>query len=281
MLEPMKVPSAGQTESRNCDAHGAYESRHMLGRIWSQCPKCADERQRADEAKAQADAEIRRENAISMIMRRSGIPKRFARHTLDGFTAADEKQERVLKICRAYANRFSDRLANGGGLVMCGRPGTGKTHLACAIANHIAGEGRRSVFASVMEAVRRVKETWSRDREETETEAIASFLKPDLLILDEVGVQFGSEAEKIILFEIINGRYNEMRPTILISNLPLAELGTYLGERVIDRMKEGGGAVLAFDWESKRESIKGQMPPADPVDWERTYDRLTNESVFG
>ena len=75
---------------------------------------------------------------------------------------------------------------------------------------------------------------------------------PDLLILDEVGVQFGSDAEKLILFEIINTRYQDMKPTILISNLTLVELGKYIGERVVDRMREGGGAILSFDWDSYR-----------------------------
>ena len=48
---------------------------------------------------------------------------------------------------------------------------------------------------------------------------VAGFIRPDLLILDEVGVQFGSETEKMILFEIINGRYEQLKPTIVISNL--------------------------------------------------------------
>ena len=47
---------------------------------------------------------------------------------------------------------------------------------------------------------------------------VAGFIRPDLLILDEVGVQFGSETEKMILFEIINGRYEQLKPTIVISN---------------------------------------------------------------
>ena len=43
-----------------------------------------------------------------------------------------------------------------------------------------------------------------------------------------------------------------MRPTILISNLTEEELGKYIGDRIIDRMKEGQGAVIKFDWESYR-----------------------------
>ncbi|NHX33749.1 ATP-binding protein, partial [Escherichia coli] len=81
---------------------------------------------------------------------------------------------------------------------------------------------------------------------------IRIYTNPDLLIIDEVGVQFGSEAEKLILFEIINTRYERMKPTILISNQTREELGAFIGERVIDRMSDGGGCTLAFTWDSYR-----------------------------
>ena len=75
--------------------------------------------------------------------------------------------------------------------------------------------------------------------------------QPDLLILDEIGVQIGSEHEKLLLFDVLNGRYQQCRPTILISNLSGSDLEAYLGQRVMDRYRECG-AVLAFDWNSYR-----------------------------
>ena len=74
---------------------------------------------------------------------------------------------------------------------------------------------------------------------------------PGLLIIDEIGVQYGTDSERNILFEVINDRYEDMLPTIMISNLPLNELAPLLGERVVDRMLEGG-AVLSFNWPSYR-----------------------------
>lgn len=280
MSELTKLTLTGSevtTQTRNCAKHGDYQARNLMRNLWTPCPVCGEEQRKESERQAQQEAERNRQRSIDMILGRSGIPARFADRTLDGFKAETPEQERVLKICKAYAERFDERLANGGGLVLCGKPGTGKTHLACGIANHIAKSGRTSLFLSVMEAVRRVKQTWGRKDGETESEVIAKMLKPDLLILDEVGVQFGSETEKLILFEIINGRYSEMRPTIIISNLAREELGAYLGERVIDRMSEGGGATLAFTWESKRAEIKSMYEPAAPVDWEYLHRRLLSE----
>lgn len=282
MSEPKKVQLTGcETQAEHCEKHGAYQAQLLMGRYKSRCPLCEKESVDAQIKEAQRAAERNRQNAIGMILGRSGIPPRFQGRDFNSYRPADEKQARVLKVCKAYADKFDDRLANGGGLVLCGLPGTGKTHLACAIANQIAYQGRTSSFVSVMQAVRKVKQTYSRDSNESESDAIASFFKPDLLILDEVGVQFGSETEKLILFEIINGRYEQMRPTILISNLTAQELGAFIGERAIDRMREGGGAVLAFDWESKRAQVKVEPREVGEVDWEQVQDRLYAEKSRG
>ncbi|MBL1506063.1 ATP-binding protein, partial [Klebsiella pneumoniae] len=87
-----------------------------------------------------------------------------------------------------------------------------------------------------------------------EEDVIRFFTKPDLLIIDEVGIQFGSKAEEMIMFEIINTRYERLKPTILISNLPKDELTQFIGERVIDRMNDGGGCTISFTWDSYREN---------------------------
>lgn len=198
----------------------------------------------------------RQQAALKAVVYHSGIPPRFRSKTFDGFEPADEKQAKVLRVCQAYARRFDERLAAGGGMIMCGQVGTGKTHLACAIGNHLLEAGRSVLFISVLAAARRVKATYNKSSTETEQQVIDRFCEPDLLILDEVGVQFGSDTEKLIVFEIINGRYERVKPTILLSNLPEAELGAFIGDRVLDRLREGGGVVLPFDWESRRKDIK-------------------------
>ena len=73
-----------------------------------------------------------------------------------------------------------------------------------------------------------------------------------MLILDEVGVQFGSETEENLLFDIINTRYEDRKPTILISNLDGAGVKKYLGERAFDRIREDGGKLIPFTWSSYR-----------------------------
>jgi DNA replication protein DnaC len=53
------------------------------------------------------------------------------------------------------------------------------------------------------------------------------------------------------MFDVINRRYRDLHPTILLSNLDRDGLRAYLGERSFDRLREGG-IVVPFDWESYR-----------------------------
>ena len=65
-------------------------------------------------------------------------------------------------------------------------------------------------------------------------------------------VQFGSDAEKLLLFDVLNERYERRKPTLMLSNLTAQEVAAYLGERVMDRLREDGGEVVVFDWASHR-----------------------------
>jgi DNA replication protein DnaC len=241
-----------QTEERKCEIHGAYKTT-MTPAGWTSCSKCRDER----EAKAAKD-ELERQQAVDRLARaerllkRAAIPPRFADRRLSNYVPQCEGAKRAFSQAASYAENFPEALTTGASLIMCGGVGTGKTHLAVGIAHAVLEMGRPAVFSSVMGAVRAVKETYRRDTEISERDAIDSFILPDLLILDEVGVQFGSDTEKLILFEIINGRYEALKPTILISNLAKDALAQFIGERVFDRLREGGGKLIAFDWPSYR-----------------------------
>lgn len=244
-----------------CARHGEFEQwqRFTLPgdvkrlAIKTECPVCLLERlEDLRKQRAADDAHIRELN-IQRMMIALGTPARFADSTLDNYQPVNAEAERCLKVCKAYAAKWPERLKQGGGLVMCGKPGTGKNHLALAIARQVIHQYMSTVrFTTALKIARHFKSTWSKGSMVTEDDVIQEYTSPHLLIIDEVGVQFGSEAEKLIMFEIINTRYERMRPTILISNQTRKELAAFIGERVIDRMSDGGGCTLAFTWDSYR-----------------------------
>ena len=242
---------------RECKTHGEYIAKvirmpFQIEPLFSRCPKCEEESESRRKREAELQAVSDRAMRLRSLHSRSGVPARFQSATIDGYADTVPGQKRVREACRRYIDGFEQAKAKGASIVMCGRPGTGKTHLACAIANAVIDQYLASAeFYTVLNAIRSIKDTYRKDSDRSETQAIDALLEPSLLVLDEIGIQVGSEHEKMLIFEIINERYQNCRPTILISNLSADELTAYLGERVMDRFRECGG-ILAFDWQSHR-----------------------------
>jgi len=245
-----------ETHGEHCRIHGSYIATKMPNGKWSDCPDCIEEEkdlQRQAEQRARAG----QANAGRLEKLREGslIPRRFQSRTLEGFKT-DSRRDKAfaLTACQRYVERFDERLEQGGGMVLTGSVGAGKSHLAYAIGNALLERGHRVMGIDVYELIDLIKErAFSREKGASEREAIKAFVAGlDLLILDEIGAQLGTEWERLMLFKIINERYKAQLPTILISNIDAGALSDYLGERILDRMTEGGGMTLTLDWESYR-----------------------------
>lgn len=236
-----------------CDSHGEYSSKNYIKDIWTPCPACYEDKQKKEDEKYWLKM---REETLESWKRKignAGIPLRFQEKKFSNFTAASKEEELALEFGKHFAKNFIESRATGQSLIFHGKPGTGKTHLSCAIGMHVMHFHKLNVmFCTTYDAISSIKETWSKNSELNERQALERLVYPDLLILDEVGVQFGSESENLILFNILNKRYELRKPCILITNLDLDDLKKYLGDRLWDRFKEDNGEVVGFRWESKR-----------------------------
>lgn len=245
-------------EPASCDEHGPYASITSRNSATpSGCPECAEaarlERERAEQQATMARiAAERLERKLGSAM----IPKRFQGKTFADYVATSAGQRKNLKACQQYAKQFRENQEAGRCLLLLGKPGTGKTHLANAIAGHVIVNGNATaVYRTVAGILQHVKGSYDSRSEYTEAQAFESLIQPNLLIIDEVGATKPTEFEQATLFNIINGRYEEQRPTIVVSNLMPEELPAVLGERCVDRLREGGGIGLVFDWESARKGV--------------------------
>jgi DNA replication protein DnaC len=244
-----------------CEKHGAFVSKTLTVRsgYWSSCPTCrAEERKREEEARRQYQEREKREDRdrfIASLVRAACIPDRFFLKTLADYKTTTEGERVALSVANNYVEEFADHLAAARCMVFCGSPGTGKTHLACAIAKSLAQSGRPTRYFTVQELIRSLRATWGRptpEASETEAGLLRRLRALELLVLDEVGVQFGTEAERTQLTEVIDLRYRDMKPTLVVSNCEREELKKYLGDRIVDRLRENGGKFVIFDWPSRR-----------------------------
>ncbi len=185
--------------------------------------------------------------SVEEFLRAANVPKRFKSKRLSDFRKEEPGQQEVLNA----ANWFLAHGEGSTGLLLLGGVGTGKTHLACAVLRCWIEQSRSGLFKDCFDLLQDIKATWGKTAVESEQGVLSQFNRLSLLVVDEVGVQFGSQTERLLLTRLINRRYGAMRPTILVSNLPLSEFEEVVGERVVDRFREGG-KVLAFDWESQR-----------------------------
>jgi DNA replication protein DnaC len=218
----------------NCFHHGAYAGpigRHGL----AVCPTC----------QAAEDAQL-----VDERMAASGLRGRFRDCSFDNFLCTHPNQAKAVATCREFIANVKPNVWGGPWLI--GPPGTGKTHLGAATAIYSIRQRRAAAAVmSAREIVRRLRATWRKDSPETEDQVIDHLGGVPLLVLDEVGVGSGTDAEMTQLFDIVNRRYELQRPVLLLSNLPVSDLRGALGDRAFDRLREGA-KVLVCDWPSYR-----------------------------
>ncbi|CAB4135039.1 DnaC DNA replication protein [uncultured Caudovirales phage] len=239
----------------DCHKHGKYMAQvfTILGKkIASPCPSCKSQGDEAAQSRQKAIEQESTRLRQETLLGQSGIPLRFKTKTFDNYEANTEEQAKALRITRAYVQDWDKIRERGTCLIITGKVGTGKTHLACAIASEVIGRGASARFIAVIDALRLVKSSYDRSSTSSEGDAIAELVKPRLLILDEVGAELGSDHSKTILFDVINKRYENIKPTIILTNLDAASLREYVGERIVDRLREGGGKMVSLDWASHR-----------------------------
>lgn len=244
-------------KSAMCEKHGEYASTGTTLSIlskdrtfWSSCPTCAREQREEEEKRRVAEDEANRQRRMEQRLQQSGIPLRFRDRTFENYVADTEGKRYALKVATDFAADFADHKRDGTMAVFSGKPGTGKSHLAIAIAMSVMASGT-AMYLNALDLVRMVRDTWRRDSEMTESAILHELSTVSLLVIDEIGVQYGTEGEQVILFDVLNRRYRDLMPTILLTNLGAKGMKEFLGERSFDRLREGG-IWVAFDWESHR-----------------------------
>ena len=173
----------------------------------------------------------------------SGVPLRYRE---EGWapTAAEEWRCPYSKARKVVRNK--------GILSLVGGRGTGKTRLAIEVARRISAKGTKYVTA--MDVFLRLQACYRKSAEETELSILKELGSARVLILDEVQERGNTEWEDRILTHLIDKRYGNMLPTIVIANLKPEELKDRLGPSIMDRMHAAGGLLEITGTSHRRKS---------------------------
>jgi DNA replication protein DnaC len=189
----------------------------------------------------------RQQTRVQRITRRARFP--FLK-TVDDFNFTYQSTVKLQLLGSALSPDF---VTEGRCLVLMGKPGRGKTHLAIAIAYRAIQNGFDALFVTAAELIDDLSGAFRQGRLAM---GLTRYANPDVLVVDEVGyLTYGTDAANI-LFHVVNARHLRRRAMIFTTNKPLDDWGSVLHDEdlahaIVDRVLERG-RILKLDGPSIR-----------------------------
>lgn len=190
------------------------------------------------------------ERALNSILGRSGILPLHQGCTVENYVVASNEQVIARDFTYNYIQNFDNN--QGTCFVFSGDTGTGKNHLSAAMCNSLMSQGKTCLVITVTELMIKMRNCYGEKPKYTEDEFLKQLVSFDLLILDEIGLQKGSDHEKIILNQVIDQRIGHLKPIGILTNLDYQDTLNLLGERIFDRLKSNNSQWIKFNWGSYR-----------------------------
>lgn len=128
--------------------------------------------------------------------------------------------------------------------LLIGIRGCGKTQLAVGLMKHAAHNGLSPLYCTAARIGIELRSAFTKDGSgTTEKSILKKYTLPRVLVIDEFGKSNESGYQDVVMFELLNQRYNEMKDTFLLSNHSSTELVTQLGASLVSRVQECGIVV--------------------------------------
>ncbi len=153
---------------------------------------------------------------------------------------ARTRMNTYLTYCKNYAEDFS---GDSGNIIMCGDTGLGKTHLSLSVAGEVAKKGYSVIYGSAQNILSNIEnEKFGRSLALGAEQAIHDC---DLLIIDDLGAEFSTQFTVSAVYNILNTRLMQSKPTIISTNMSMLEIEERYTQRVASRIL-GNYTIMNF-----------------------------------
>ncbi|PFI27352.1 ATP-binding protein [Bacillus thuringiensis] len=227
-------------DSDVCDTHGMNKMK-FGGQVV--CPRCFlenDSKKLQQQEQAKYDADKANEKKFMFHQQSMIADSNIKKANFENYQPTSEEGAKNLGLAKVIAMDYlNGKVFN---TIMAGNCGAGKTHLAYAIAEELAGAGILVVFVTVGELLWKIKSTFNKDSSLTEDAIIQSLVRAQVLIVDDLGAELGAldantKATNFInrvLFDVFDGRQG--KSTIFTTNLTGKRLDEAYDERIVSRI---------------------------------------------
>lgn len=169
-------------------------------------------------AKEKEEQRKRRQlHMVATLKRVSLMDEKLYNARLSTFTKTEEN-EKLYRIASNYVENFDKMRADSQGLLMYGPVGTGKSYAAAVIANELMEKGISVVMTSFIKLLQ-MNRSFEDDADKHD-----SIMKAELLIIDDLGAERGTDYAMEKVYDIIDSRYRSNKPIILTTNLTMKEM---------------------------------------------------------
>jgi len=206
-----------------------------------QCQKCQWERD-AQQAKLE---ELKGDMLASLDIPSEHINADFSQWVVGGDDQTRARVAKIINFAKHYAANYSKGHAN---ILLTGNTGTGKTKLACLIANEIVRQRYYAqmtvAFKSSAQIQQETKATWGYASTDTDAAYLERLSRSTVLIIDDAGIgdtgysDKSSDKDRERLSVVLNRRYELRLPTIITTNMTEKEFYDHMGDRASDRLRQ-------------------------------------------
>lgn len=182
---------------------------------------------------------VRRKDYAKALKAKANLTKRFAKRTFNTFKAVNPVQKMARKQAFDFAENINEMIKEGTNLIIagCGCVGTGKTHLAYAIANYILDKGIPTEVYNTVDLIDTLKEF--------DTNKKNQISKIDVLIIDDISKAYGTAWLAAELYGILNRRYENELLTIITVEEDIDEINKLFTMSINGEIKNKGKSLIS------------------------------------